>query len=103
MYLKEDIFSKKASRDFCRMVMTHNPAIFRFPSLKNQSEKVPRHKVLAVGGISSYHKKTSTSTTIESPTNKTLIPNDRFLDDVQKSPLRTYESDFVFLLFTIFV
>ena len=49
MYLKEDFFffffffSKKASHELFRIDMTHNPAKFRFPTLKNQSAKVGRH------------------------------------------------------------
>ena len=44
----------KANCEFFRMVMTHNPAKFRFPTLKNQSAKVRRHKLLPVAGTSSY-------------------------------------------------
>ena len=44
---------KKTSCESFRIVMTHNPAKFRFTTLKNQGAKVRRRKVEAFAGTSS--------------------------------------------------
>ena len=49
---------KKTSCESFRIVMTHNPAKFRFTTLKNQGAKVRRRKVTGFAGISSYEYRT---------------------------------------------
>ena len=61
MHLEEGKKKSKKDQQSFRIVVTHNPAEFRFPTLKNQGAKMRRRKVImAFAGTSSYCTSTRT-------------------------------------------